>query len=93
MRRRIARLAAALFSGAATRTLWSHDFWPHELGVPIEERFWGVELLLEPRDLWWGVYVDHHRRRHGVPGKWDLYLALVPCLVLHVHVDFIELPF
>lgn len=48
---------------------------------------WLVELVIEPRDLWIGLYWTW-KRFPGARGqrrrRVDLYAAALPCVVLHV---------
>ena len=52
---------------------------------------WRWRLFFEPRDLWVGCYwnreshpVDHRRRVPGTHESLDVYLIVIPTLVLHL---------
>lgn len=47
----------------------------------FHNRFFSWELLLEPRDLWVGVYWDTCGFTHI---RTDIYVCLLPCLPIHV---------
>lgn len=70
----------------ATKT--SKRLLPEGTGTPLF-RPWRARLLWEPRDLWIGLYWDAHTNDYPRWRPWrsplyDVYVCLIPCLVLHV---------
>lgn len=43
-------------------------------------RAWSVDLQVEPRDCWIGVFWDRH------PREWQVWICLIPCLPIRIEV-------
>lgn len=48
-----------------------------------------ARLLLEPRDLWIGLYWKFHKSPGGAFRTWTFYICLVPMLPIKVQVRHI----
>lgn len=66
-----------------TRTLWSRHWYDGPVEIDPEGEAWrpircDLDVQVEPRDLWIGVYWQSY------PSERELWICLVPCLVVHL---------
>jgi hypothetical protein len=92
---RLRRFFWRVLRGDEKRVLWAigTDPWLPD-GEAIFDRWcWSLTLLWEPRDVWIGVYVNGRPPDKLRDGVIDVYLALIPTIVLRLRGGRMELPF